>query len=191
MPRPVVDAPAIGPRMAERLERIGVKTVADLLALDPETAAGRLSHVRVSAQTVRDWQAQATLVCRVPMLRGHDAQILVAIGVTDANRLAAMTPEGLFDLVRPFTETKECDRIVRNGRTPNLAEVTDWIRWAGNSRACAPRNLQTFLHTAGTSLFGALACSQVGAFFLLLGPSARPSLTVGRRQAGMAQLIHQ
>ena len=33
---PVVQAPSIGPKTAKRLEAVGVKTVADLLALEPE-----------------------------------------------------------------------------------------------------------------------------------------------------------
>ena len=67
-------------------------------------------------------------------MRGHDAQILVALGVTDAEELAASDPQELWTLVEPFVETKEGKRIIRNGKTPDLEEVTEWIQWAQASR---------------------------------------------------------
>jgi len=36
--------------------------------------------------------------------------------------------------VGPLVTTKEGKRIIRNGTTPDLAEVTDWISWARHSR---------------------------------------------------------
>lgn len=131
----VEDAPSIGPRTAERLLAIGITTVADLLAADPDQAASRIEHRRISATKLRQWQAQAILCCCVPMLRGHDAQILVAVGVTDPDQLAGMSAEQLWNMVRPFTDTTECKRIVRNGKMPDEDEIADWISWAKQARA--------------------------------------------------------
>jgi DNA repair exonuclease SbcCD ATPase subunit len=127
-------APSIGPRMAERFEEIGIMTVADFLSADAETMAAQLDRSRVTAETVRAWQQQTTLACRIPWLRGHDAQILVACGIEDVESLAAMDADELWKTVRPFVATKQCKRIIRNGKAPDLEEVQDWIQWARNAR---------------------------------------------------------
>lgn len=131
----VVDAPSIGPRLAEQLEAIGILTVADLLNADPQAAATRLGSRRIKAETVREWQQQATLCSRIPELRGHDAQVLVACGVTEPEQLAQMDPQQLAKRVAPFVETTEGKRILRNGNTPDAAEIQEWIRGARQSRA--------------------------------------------------------
>lgn len=130
----VVDAPSIGARTAERLEAIGIETVSDLLNANPEFVSSQLEVKRFTADVVTQWQQQTELACRVPQLRGHDAQILVALGVTDVETLAASEPHELWTLVEPFVETKEGKRIIRNGKTPDLEEVTEWVQWAQASR---------------------------------------------------------
>ena len=81
MDSPVVDAPTIGPRMADRLAKIGVTSVSDLVNRDAAEIVNKLQHKRTSFKDVIEWQQQAELVCRIPQLRGHDAQVLVACGV--------------------------------------------------------------------------------------------------------------
>jgi len=131
---PIEQAPSIGPRTAERLTAIGLGTVADLVQADPAAAAARLKRRSVDAQVIRIWQQQAVLVCRVPWLRGHDAQILVACGVTDPEVLAKLEPATLWQTVGPFVQTDEAQRMLRSSKTPDLAEVTQWIQWAGRAR---------------------------------------------------------
>lgn len=130
----VVDAPSIGARTAERLEAIGIKTVADLLKADSDTVSQQLEVKRFTPKVVTEWQQQTELACRVPQLRGHDAQILVALGITDVEGLAGSDPQQLWELVEPFVETKEGKRIIRNGKTPDLEEVREWVQWAHASR---------------------------------------------------------
>ncbi len=132
---PVVDAPTIGPRTAERLGRLGIDTVGDLLQADPEELAASVHSRRISADDIRDWQLQATLVCRVPGLRGHDARVLVACGVMSAEHLAASSADELWGTIRPFTKTNECKRIIRNGKMPDRQEVADWIRAVQSARS--------------------------------------------------------
>ena len=132
---PVVDAPSIGPRMAERLEGVGVVTVDDLLAADPETLTADLDHRRVDVDTIVQWQQQATLVCRIPMLRGHDAQLLVAAEVTTPEELAESDAEDLFGVVDAIARSHDGKRILRGGHAPDLNEVRDWIRWASHQRS--------------------------------------------------------
>lgn len=130
----VEQAPSIGPTTARRLQNVGIVTVADLLARDADQVAEKLQHRRINADAVRLWQAQARLVCRVPELRGHDAQVLVACGITDPEAVAAMSPQTLFNVVGPFVATKDGQRLLRSAKSPDLAEITDWIRWAQNAR---------------------------------------------------------
>lgn len=130
----LVDAPSIGPRMAERLAAVGMETVDDLLSCDPETVAAELDHRRVDAETVAQWQQQAELVCRIPMLRGHDAQLLIAAGINTPEELASRDAEQLHEEIDPIARSREGKRILRGGRLPDLDEVAEWIAWAGHHR---------------------------------------------------------
>ena len=120
--------------MAERLGTIGVITVNDLLQADPDSVAENLNHRRVTAETVVEWQQQATLVCCVPMLRGHDAQLLVAAEITTPETLAQCDADELLGLIDPISRSTQGKRILRGGRVPDLAEVTDWIGFAQHTR---------------------------------------------------------
>ncbi len=132
--RDVVDAPSIGARMAERLQAVGIETVNDLLTADAESIAEQLDHRRVDADTVTAWQQQAELVCRVPMLRGHDAQLLVLGEVTSPEELAQWSPDELFGMIDGISQSKEGRRIIRGGNDPDLEEVTSWIQNAHHTR---------------------------------------------------------
>lgn len=127
-------APSIGPRTAERFEKVGVVTIADFLRQTAESMASKINYKRITAEVVRQWQRQTRLVCRIPNLRGHDAQLLVACGITEPEELATMNPEKVYGIVGPFSETKEGLKIIRSGKKPDLAEVKDWIDWASNHR---------------------------------------------------------
>lgn len=128
-------APSIGPKTAERFEKIDVHTVADFLKQTAESMSAKLNYKRISANVVRQWQQQARLVCRIPNLRGHDAQLLVACGFTEAESVATIQPKQLLEVIGPFSETKEGLKIIRNGKKPDLKEITDWISWAGHTRS--------------------------------------------------------
>jgi uncharacterized protein YunC (DUF1805 family) len=131
----VEKAPSIGPRTAKMMESIGVRTIEDLLSMAPDRLAEKLNHRRITPSVIQQWQAQSRLMCQIPELRGHDAQILVACRITTPENLASAKPSELFAVVEPFSRTKEGERIIRNGRKPDLAEVTEWIQWAANARS--------------------------------------------------------
>jgi predicted flap endonuclease-1-like 5' DNA nuclease/energy-coupling factor transporter ATP-binding protein EcfA2 len=128
-------APSIGPKTAERFEKIGVFTIADFLKQTAESMASKLNYKRMSADIVRSWQHQARLVCRIPNLRGHDAQLLVACDLIEPEEIASMRPQSLFNVMGPFSETKQGLKIIRSGKKPDLAEITDWIAWAQHTRS--------------------------------------------------------
>lgn len=132
--RDVVDAPSIGPKMARRLNHFGIQTVADLLAVNPQELAGKLNLRYVTAEMVRDWQDQALLVCRIPNLRGHDAQILVACGYRQAEEVAEASVGRLYETAREFSGSVEGQRLLRGAAAPDRAEIEDWKSWAGRSR---------------------------------------------------------
>ncbi|QEG21085.1 DUF4332 domain-containing protein [Mariniblastus fucicola] len=128
-------APSIGPKTGSRFEAIGVHTIADFLKITAESLAEKLNYKRLSAKVIRQYQNQTRLVCRIPNLRGHDAQLLVGCGIFEAEELASMRPETLFAKIAPFSDTKEGLKIIRNGKKPDLAEVTDWISFAQHNRS--------------------------------------------------------
>ncbi|TWU08544.1 DUF4332 domain-containing protein [Stieleria varia] len=131
---PIVDAPSIGSRMAARLEAVGIYTVDDLLNADADALAAELDHRRIDASVITAWQQQATLVCRIPMLRGHDAQLLVAAEITTAEEVASQDPQELLSLVTPVARSNEGKRILRGSKSPDLEEVTEWIECASQNR---------------------------------------------------------
>ncbi len=131
---PIVDAPSIGPRMATRLEPLGLYTVRDLLACNPASVAEQLNDKRFDVQTIRDWQDQARLVCTVPNLRGHDAQILVACEVRSADSLAVQTVDSLLGKSITFANSKAGQRLLRGAAAPDRAEVSQWVSWSTQSR---------------------------------------------------------
>lgn len=125
--QPVEKAPSIGPRTASQLERIGVKTVGSLLDQPAETIAAKLNQKHVDATTILGWQQQAKLVCEVPKLRGHDAQLLVACSIGTGRDLAAANAADLHRAVDAFAKTTSGQRILRDSVPPDLQEVLAWI----------------------------------------------------------------
>ena len=131
---PVVDAPSIGPKMAEKLAKIGIITVSDFLNRPAESIAENLGDSKLSVETLQTWQAQSSLMCQVPGLRGHDAQLLVACDITTPEQLRGYSPARLLAVVGPLAESREGQRMLRSANAPDLAEVQDWINWSNESR---------------------------------------------------------
>lgn len=131
---PIVDAPSIGPKTAERFHAIGINTLAEFLAADPVAAAEQINYRRITAEIIAEWQIQAKLATQIPNLRGHDAQILAACEVTDADELTRADASTLYKRVKRFVGTTEGKRILRNGKRPDQNEVSNWIRWSHDAR---------------------------------------------------------
>lgn len=131
---PIEDAPSIGPKKARRLEAVGVKTVADLLEAHPQQVARKLNASFITPELVTRWQREATLVCRVPNLRGHDAQMLVGARIDDVETLAEQSADDVLAAVEDFLQTPDGERVLRGNARPDLDEATDWITWARRAR---------------------------------------------------------
>ncbi|QDU30183.1 Zinc dependent phospholipase C [Anatilimnocola aggregata] len=131
----IQDAPSIGNKTAERMRGAGVSTVGELLASHPEKLAAKLNVAHIIPDVIRQWQAEATLCCRVPGLRGHDAQILVACGIDQPAELAECEVDDLLDLIQPFVESPDGQRVLRGSSPPDEEEVTEWIAAAKQARS--------------------------------------------------------
>ncbi len=123
----VEKAPSIGPKMAERLYALGIKTVADLFAADPDKLSDELDQRNVYDETIIDWQDQARLVCTVPGLRGTHAQLLVGSGYRSRDALAAAPEDKLCSAVLSFAISPEGQRILRDGNPPDLERIKGWL----------------------------------------------------------------
>jgi predicted flap endonuclease-1-like 5' DNA nuclease len=124
---PVVQAPSIGPKTAKRLEAVGVRTVADLLRLEPEDGEEQIDARHISADVIRGWQAQAELACTVPGLKSREAQALAACGVSDARELAGLDASELCEAVAGWGLSEEGQRAWGNAPAPTPDDVATWI----------------------------------------------------------------
>ena len=136
----LVDAPSIGPKTAARFLAIGIHTVGQFLAASAQDMASRLKTDWITADTVAQWQSQATLMCEVPGLRCRDAQLLAGADRDRAAQVAACDAVTLHRRVSQFAATSTGRRYLRGASPPTLADVTTWIQNAReSSREQPPR----------------------------------------------------
>ncbi|MDZ4778383.1 MAG: DUF4332 domain-containing protein [Alphaproteobacteria bacterium] len=127
---PVVDAPAIGAKIAARLEAIGVKTIGDLLDAEPSAISAMMAQKWVTPDTVIDWQAMAQLAVDVGAVGEQDAQILIGAGVRDKSALASTDARALQEQVAAFIASDEGKRLMRGNTGPKAEKVEGWIEAA-------------------------------------------------------------
>ncbi len=132
---PVVDAPSIGPKTADRLAEVGVQSVSDFLQADASSLAVSLAVNYINPKLIQDWQDQARLAVSIPGVRGHDVQLLVASQVRTVEQLVEQVPQRLLNRVLSVALSPAGQRILRDSQPPDLEEVEDWISWARNARS--------------------------------------------------------
>ncbi|MBL8559961.1 MAG: DUF4332 domain-containing protein [Hyphomonadaceae bacterium] len=130
---PVVDAPAIGAKIAARLEAIGIKTIGDLLDADPAAVTAMMAQKWVTRETVADWQTMAQLAIDVGAVGEQDAQILVGAGIRDKAALAGADARALQDQVAAFIASDEGKKLMRGNNGPKAEKVEGWIEAAKKS----------------------------------------------------------
>ncbi|MEM9355937.1 MAG: DUF4332 domain-containing protein [Pseudomonadota bacterium] len=130
-------APSIGPKTATRLEAIGLYKVRDLLDADPETVAELVAVRHITRQVVIDWQDQARLVMSVSRLRGTHAQLLVGSGFRTVEAVAGADPSDLTSAILQFAQTRDGQRILRDGNSPQIDKVNEWVQAAAEQRQAA------------------------------------------------------
>ncbi len=131
---PLEQAPSIGAKTAARFKAIQIETVGEFLAADAEETAELLNTRHIQTETILSWQIQSRLACRIPRIYGHDAQILAACGFETPEEIADSEPEMVHSLVLEFAKTDIAKYILRNGKTPDLKEVTNWVEWSKQCR---------------------------------------------------------
>ncbi|MEZ6122153.1 MAG: DUF4332 domain-containing protein [Planctomycetaceae bacterium] len=131
---PVVDAPSIGPKTAARLHRIEIHTVEQLIDANVDDATDQLDESWITADLFRSWQQQSVLMCRVPGLRGHDAQLLVAVGITRPEELHDADDADLLHRIQQYANTTEGKRVLRSASAPDLAEIARWKQFTEHAR---------------------------------------------------------
>ncbi len=131
----VPDVLSLGPRTAGRLLRLGVHTVGQLLAAQPQAVVERLGDSRFNAETVADWQREARLLIEAPDLPTEAARLLVAAGFSAAQRVARATPTELLAAVEQLADDPERASWVSQQPRPSIKEVNTWIRCAQQSLA--------------------------------------------------------
>lgn len=132
---PVVDAPSIGPKTADRLAEVGIQSVSDFLQADAHSLAVLLAVNYINPKLIQDWQDQARLAVSIPGVRGHDVQLLVASQIRTVEQLVEQIPQKLLNRVLSVALSPAGQRILRDSQPPDLEEVEDWIAWARNARS--------------------------------------------------------
>lgn len=128
-------APTIGPRTAERLAPLGIKTVADFLAASAGETADGFASRHVTADTITLWQDQCRLMLDVPGLRGTHAELLAQSGYRSADTLAEADEVALSADVLAFAATAAGKRILRDGAPPDIERIKGWLAAARTARA--------------------------------------------------------
>ena len=130
-------APSIGPRTAERMAPLGIKTVADFLAADTATVAAGMSSRWITANTITLWQDQCRLMLDVPGLRGTHAELLAQSGYRSGESLASADADKLCADVLAFAATSAGRRLLRDGAPPDVSRIKSWLNAATEARRAA------------------------------------------------------
>lgn len=130
-------APSIGPKLADQFASIGIATVGQFLAADPDETAAALADRRVDATTIEEWQDQARLVIQVAGLRGTQAQLLTGAGYRTIDAIANADPINISADVLNFASTSDGKRILREGHAPDIEKIKLWVEAAADAAAAA------------------------------------------------------
>ncbi len=127
----IKDAPEIGQKTAERLKKIGINTVNDLLANTPETIAKKLGLSYIKAKDIERWQIESELMTVIADIRVHDVRIMYELGIRKKEDLAKKEAKSL--LVEAINAAKKLgDRVVAESSMPTEKEMKEWIEKAKN-----------------------------------------------------------
>ncbi|MBI1649997.1 DUF4332 domain-containing protein [Hyphomicrobium sulfonivorans] len=133
----VAAGPSIGPKTADRLAKVDIFFVADLIAADAEKLAKKLKNIGIRPDTFVLWQQQAQLVMDVPGLRGTHAQLLTGAGYTCADTIAAANDDAVCAAVLKYAASTEGQRLLRQGEPPAREKIIGWVRAAAATRDAA------------------------------------------------------
>lgn len=120
-------APSIGQKTADRLAKLGLLKVQDLLDADPAEVASGLNHSRITAVDVTRWQDESRLMMSIAGLRVTQSQMLVGAGYRYTIDIAEAKPEELSAALLAFASTQSGKRLLREGAPPDIEKIKVWI----------------------------------------------------------------
>ncbi len=126
----VADVLSLGPRVAGRLSQVGVRTAAEMLAVDAAVLASRLNAPQFSCEQLTCWQHETRLLLVAPQFSCETVRLLVALGWARLENIARVTPTELLAEIENKKQEKNCPTWLANERPHRVAEVSDWIREA-------------------------------------------------------------
>jgi hypothetical protein len=123
---PIVDAPAIGPKTAARLESIGIRKVRQLLVADSQELSTKLKASWITPQTIEQWKVQATLVHEIAGLSAAGSGLLYMAGITNAEEFLRRSIDELHQMVIQASQTSEGQRVLREKSPPSKDILNKW-----------------------------------------------------------------
>jgi hypothetical protein len=124
---PLVDAPSIGPRTADRFTAIGIHSVHHFLKADPGVMSDDLATRWINESIITLWQTQAKVMCEVPGLNCRDSQMLAGAGFGSRQSVAEADVEELHAAVTRYATTSAGKRYLRGAMPPTPGETAHWI----------------------------------------------------------------
>lgn len=121
------DVLSLGPRTAGRLATVGIRSVAELLAAQPQAVARRLQGP--SSRVLVTWQCEARLILELPQLPATAARLLAAAEIGNADQIRRCTPTELFALLETAQQSHPESWLAETD-LPTIAEISDWIHAA-------------------------------------------------------------
>ncbi|PPD57896.1 DUF4332 domain-containing protein [Dehalogenimonas etheniformans] len=116
----------IGPKNAEKLNTVGIKTVEKLLEMgaSPKGRKEIAEKTGIGEVSILEWVNRADLF-RIKGVGEEFSDLLEAAGVDTVKELAQRKPD---NLLAKLTEVNMEKKLVR--RMPVLSAVTDWVKQA-------------------------------------------------------------
>ncbi|XUX00380.1 MAG: DUF4332 domain-containing protein [Dehalogenimonas sp.] len=116
----------IGPKNAEKLNTVGIKTVEKLLEMgaSPKGRKEIAEKTGISEGSILEWVNRADLF-RIKGVGEEFSDLLEAAGIDTVKELAQRKPD---NLLAKLTEVNMEKKLVR--RMPVLSAVTDWVKQA-------------------------------------------------------------
>jgi len=122
----IIDIEGIGPVYAEKLQSIGIRSVAQLLkaGAQPKGRQELADKAGISKDLILEWVNHADLY-RIKGVAEEYSDLLEEAGVDTVVELATRNPENLYNKI---IETNQAKKLVR--RPPSQKMVEDWIEQA-------------------------------------------------------------
>jgi len=122
----IIDIEGIGPVYAEKLQSIGIRSVAQLLkaGAQPKGRQELADKAGISKDLILEWVNHADLY-RIKGVAEEYSDLLEEAGVDTVVELATRNPENLYNKI---IETNQVKKLVR--RPPSQKMVEDWVEQA-------------------------------------------------------------